>query len=265
MHPFIIEPRELGLLQSHPDVRVIDLCRDENYHHGHIAGAIHVTPAELISGVRPAVGALPSIDRLAALFSRIGYSPDLHFVAYDDEGGGWAGRFLWTLDMIGHQEKSYLNGGLIAWTGEDFAVTPEVVTPTPTRVELTIDPTWRATMGQVLESLNDDNTVVWDARSADEYSGARRASARGGHIPGAINFDWQHVMDPHNHLKIRADIAAALASQGITPDKQVITHCQTHHRSGLTYWVGRSLGYSIRAYDGSWSEWGNDPSTPIDT
>ena len=34
--------------------------------------------------------------------------------------------------------------------------------------------------------------------------------------------------------------------------------------SGLTYLVGKALGYDIKAYDGSWSEWGNDPETPIE-
>ncbi|MBT3564150.1 MAG: sulfurtransferase, partial [Gammaproteobacteria bacterium] len=39
----------------------------------------------------------------------------------------------------------------------------------------------------------------------------------------------------------------------------------THHRSGLTYLIGKSLGYDIKAYPGSWSEWGNHPDTPIET
>ncbi|MBT3897162.1 MAG: sulfurtransferase, partial [Gammaproteobacteria bacterium] len=48
-------------------------------------------------------------------------------------------------------------------------------------------------------------------------------------------------------------------------DKKIITHCQTHHRSGLTYLIGKSLGYDIKAYPGSWSEWGNHPDTPVET
>jgi len=55
-----------------------------------------------------------------------------------------------------------------------------------------------------------------------------------------------------------------LAQLGIDDTKRIITHCQTHHRSGLTYFIGRWLGLDIRAYHGSWSEWGNDPDTPIE-
>ena len=86
-----------------------------------------------------------------------------------------------------------------------------------------------------------------------------------GHIPGAVNLDWLDTMDPDNGMRIRSDIAALLQSRGITPDKKIITHCQTHHRSGLTWLIGKALAYDIKAYDGSWSEWGNDPDTPIET
>jgi len=44
----------------------------------------------------------------------------------------------------------------------------------------------------------------------------------------------------------------------------MITHCQSHHRSGFTYLVGKALGFNIRAYHGSWAEWGNHPTTPVE-
>lgn len=56
-----------------------------------------------------------------------------------------------------------------------------------------------------------------------------------------------------------------LEDLGITPDKEVITHCQTHHRSGFTYLVAKALGYPrVKGYAGSWSEWGNHPDTPVE-
>ena len=52
----------------------------------------------------------------------------------------------------------------------------------------------------------------------------------------------------------------------MTPDKEVIVYCQTHHRSAHSYWVLRYLGYpQVRGYPGAWSEWGNDPHLPIET
>ena len=72
-------------------------------------------------------------------------------------------------------------------------------------------------------------------------------------------------MDKSRSLRIRTDMAQILKDLGITPDKEVITHCQTHHRSGFTYLVAKSLGYPrVKGYAGSWGEWGNHPDTPVE-
>lgn len=260
----IIEPEELARLLDDDQLLIVDLCSDEHYSRHHLPGAIHVSPAEIVSGIKPAVGKLPTEERLKALLERIGYSPERHIVAYDDEGGGWAGRFIWTMVVLGHESCSYLNGGLIAWAQAQLpltAVTPDI---TPTRVAITINRDVIAEKEDVLSAIDDENTQIWDARSAEEYAGSRVVAARGGHVPGAINLDWLDLMDPDRQLRLRADLAELVRERGLNSDKAIITHCQTHHRSGLTWLAGRFLGLNIRAYPGSWSEWGNDPDTPID-
>lgn len=71
-------------------------------------------------------------------------------------------------------------------------------------------------------------------------------------------------MDPNNALRIRTDAREYLARKGLTADKRIITHCQSHHRSGFTYLVGKAVGLNIRGYHGSWAEWGNHPTTPVE-
>ncbi|MEX2488392.1 MAG: rhodanese-like domain-containing protein [Pseudomonadales bacterium] len=264
MLPLIVEPASLASHLEHDNLLIVDLCKTETWEQLHIPGAVHVHPSELVCGVEPATGKLPEHEQLTALFARLGYSRDLHIVAYDDEGGGWAGRFIWTLDVIGHEKYSLLNGGLIAWLKEGFPVEAESRPRPPADVELAIHREQIASKDDVLASLEDPDTIIWDARSPEEYAGTRRGAARAGHIPGAINLDWLETMDKDNHLKIRDDISEVLQARGLTPDKRIITHCQTHHRSGLTWLVGKALGYDIQAYDGSWSEWGNDPDTPVE-
>jgi thiosulfate/3-mercaptopyruvate sulfurtransferase len=116
----------------------------------------------------------------------------------------------------------------------------------------------------VLASLNDANTQIWDARSPEEYMGTKVVAARGGHIPGAINIDWLEMMDRQRGLRLREDLAELITAKGFESSSKIMTHCQTHHRSGLTYLVGKMLDLNIKAYHGSWSEWGNDSDTPID-
>lgn len=242
MIPIVIEPKTLAeLLGDEPESTeylIVDLCQDETYQRHHIPGAVHISPSELVSGVKPAVGKLPSVDKLESLFARIGYEPGKHIIAYDDEGGGWAGRFIWTLDVIGHEKSSYLNGGLIAWTEDQLPLTASVPEMPVTNVSLTIHPELIAEKEEVLASLDDANTQIWDARSPEEYMGTKVVAARGGHIPGAINLDWLELMDRQKGLRLRQDIKDLVAAKGFEPSSEIITHCQTHHRSGLK--IGRA-------------------------
>ena len=263
----ILEPETLAAkLAGHPETLLIHVASAAAYAAGHIEGAIHVAPAELVSGKAPATGQLPDLARLEALFSRIGYRADVPIVVYDDEGGGWAGRFIWTLDVIGHHDWFYLNGGIHAWAAAGAPLQQTPVQPRPTRVRLALDRGPIADVPDVLARLGDASVVVWDCRSADEYTGRRATALRNGHIPGAVHLDWLDLMDHARQLRLRTDLAALLDSYAITRDKEVIVHCQTHHRSGLAYLVARLLQYpNVRGYHGSWSEWGNRHDTPIET
>src|SRR5699024_8768380 len=99
--------------------------------------------------------------------------------------------------------------------------------------------------------------AVWDARSAAEYNGEKGKNKHLGHIPGAVNMEWTDAMDPERALRLRdyAELITRLEALGLTPDKEIVTHCQSHHRSGLTWLVGKALGFKkLRAYSGSWQE-----------
>lgn len=262
--PLIAEPEMLTPLLDNEELLIVDLCGERSYASGHIPGAVHVSPRELVSGTPPAPGKLPSSKALSALFSRLGLKDTTHVLVYDDEGGGWAGRFIWTLDVIGHEHYSYLNGGIWAWRAAGGPLTNEETTPESNSVEVTIRREPVMDKEAILQHLDDPNFAVWDARGADEYNGQKATAHRNGHIPGAIHCEWTELMDRESDLRIRRDAKEYLGSKGLGPDRTIVTHCHTHHRSGFTYLVGKSLGFDIKAYPGSWSEWGNDPSTPVE-
>lgn len=261
--PLIVEPDELHANLEQPNLLLIDLCNDQQYLAGHIPGAIHVSPSELVSGAPPAPGKLPGIERIHQLFSRIGLNSSSHVVAYDDEGGGWAGRFLWTLEVIGHPHYSYLNGGLWAWRGENLTLSREIPTPISQPVDYTISTVPSMDKAEILANVGQSDFLVWDARGRDEFYGTRHSAQRNGHIPGAVHCEWIELMDQNADLRIRKDAEDYLAQKGLDASKRIVTHCHSHHRSGFTWLVGKSLGFNIKAYPGSWSEWGNDPETPI--
>jgi thiosulfate/3-mercaptopyruvate sulfurtransferase len=173
----------------------------------------------------------------------------------------------WSMDLLGLNNWQYLNGGIVSWIKEGFPVESIVNQPNSIEVNAVIEPcpNTRITASEIIEGLDNSDFAVWDARSPGEYSGDIIRSARGGHIPSAINLEWTELMDRDNNLRIRKDAQQILDNLGLSKDKQIATHCQSHHRSSFTYMVARILGYSrIRGYDGSWSEWGNLEHTPIE-
>ena len=266
--PLLIEPEALRLRLGEENLLLVDLCKDTTYQQLHIPGAVHLPYAQIVASNHPVHGLLPAPEQLAQTFSAYGISNQTRVVAYDDEGGGNASRLLWTLDAMGHKEYALLNGGLHAWANEGHPFNRDEVSLQPTKFEPHPDLSAVAQTEHILQRLGSNELALWDARSGNEYRGISRFSQYPGHIPGAVNLDWLELMDRQHNLRLKpeADLRDLLAGLGITPDKEVITYCQTHHRSSLAWFVLKYLDYpQARGYPGSWSDWGNRDDTPKET
>lgn len=266
-HPLIIEPKALEAELENNNLLLVDLSQPQTYVQYHLPGAVYLEYAWLVHIEQPRMGLLPDVSQLSNVLSALGLSKDTHVVAYDDEGGGRACRFLWTLDVVGHGNFSLLNGGLNAWANEGHKVTSEIFYPSKGQYSASIHNEPLADRQYILDNLHKDEIAILDARSPQEYAGTKVFAQRGGHIPGAINIEWTESMDKNRNMRLKSEseLRELLETHGITPDKEIITHCQTHHRSAHTYIMLKSLGYEkIKGYPGSWSDWGNDASTPIE-
>ena len=101
--------RQLRVMLKEEEAIIVHITDPITYLSGHIPGAVLVRPQEIMSKQEPAIGKLPSEINISEVLAKIGYQADKTLIVYDNEGGGWAGRFLWTLDFIGHKRLGYLN------------------------------------------------------------------------------------------------------------------------------------------------------------
>jgi thiosulfate/3-mercaptopyruvate sulfurtransferase len=110
-----------------------------------------------------------------------------------------------------------------------------------------------------------------DIRSAAEYEGKIFApegvpelSVRAGHIPGAVNISWGKAVNKDGTIKSASELKKIYAAAGIDGSKPIITYCRIGERSSHSWFVLKKvLGYDVRNYDGSWTEYGNSVGNPI--
>ena len=263
--PRLIEPDALVEHLDDPRLVIVDLSSADHFAQGHVPGSINLNFRELIVGTLPAPGKIPTEAKLISVLQQLGINQDSWVVALDDEGGGWAGRLLWTLDLFGFTRTSYLNGGLVAWRNEGFACSTKGHEPEQGNFTGSIDSDKLVEATGLIASFNSASRLqVLDARSPAEFSGEKQLSQRAGHMPNAINIEWTELMDHQRNLRIRTDAMEYLQQKGVDLHQPIVTHCQSHHRSGFTWLVGTLLELDIRAYHGSWSEWGNREDTQVE-
>ena len=267
----LIDAEQLVPHLGNDKLRIVDLSRASVYDQLHIPHALHLKPKFLVRQDEQATGLLPDVEGLQELIRYLNISPEHHVVVYDDEGGAWAGRLIWNLHCLGFENTSLLNGGIHAWLAAGLPTTSEVEQFESVSALVQVDQAkiqqYRIEYAELLEKVQSSQVQLWDCRTEDEYTGLRLAARRGGHIPNALHFEWSTALNRENHLRLHPleRTQQRLEQLGFNLNEPVVVYCQSHHRSGLAYILGRLLGWNIQAYDGAWSEWGNRLDSPIIT
>ncbi len=235
---------------------VLDIRPLEAFREGHIPGAVQIDPNAVVEPDSPVSGDLRSIDDLARLLGDHGVAADQEILLYDDKGGFHAARMFWLLEYLGHQNVSLLNGGLKAWTGAGHALeTGDARAVEARRFVPAITPRRFASAEYILEREGDQNTLVVDVRPTKMYDA--------GHIPWAQSIPWKGNLTEAGTMKTADELLAHFAAAGVTPDKNVVVHCQSGLASSHSYVALRLLGFPrVRTYHRSWAEWGEASDLP---
>ena len=263
--PLLVDAAWLAAHLGDRHLRIVDMVSERrDYRRGHIPGAVYLSVDDVRVKVAAGGYRLPTQAEGERLVSDLGIGPDTHVVIYDDSEGLDATRLFFTLDVVGHRATSILDGGIQAWRRAKLPLTTEVPSIARTDYRPARGPERAVSAEWVRDRLSDPTLALVDTRSAAEYAGKDVRARRGGHIPGAINLEWRQNLRPDGTFKPAEELRALYVAQGITPDKTVVTYCQTHTRASHTYFVLRWLGYPrLVGYDRSWIEWGSRDDLPL--
>ena len=248
------------LAQHQSDAKIVILHVAANrtaYDVGHIPGARFVGLPQLVVNGNGVLNELPPVADLKKVLEAAGVSDDSRIILYGDASVLPATRAYFTLDYLGHGDQAaLLDGGLEKWRAEGRPLTKDATpaaaghfTPHP-KPELVVQ------IDEVKQlsakPASSRSAVLLDARPAADFKGEK-----GEHIPGAVNQFWMENQTTHENqaLKTDADLLALYQKLGVTPDKPVVTYCHSGMQATQAYFTLKHLGYDVRLYDGSMSEW----------
>jgi thiosulfate sulfurtransferase len=253
-------------------LRVIEVDEDSLlYDIGHIPTATRINfRTELISTLtRDFIDG----EEFTRLMREKGIHEDDTVVLYGDKSNWWAAYALWVFTLFGHKDVRLLDGGRDAWMSEErdtsFMVPefPESDYPEVTRDDSVL----RAFVSDVREATGS----LVDTRPPEEFAGeATEFDPNGnspygttmchGHIPGAINLEWDRATYPNSCFRNVDDLKVNYGM--LEPDTPTILYSHVGAQAAFTWFVlTYLLGFKkAQVYDGSWSEWGNMVNMPIE-
>lgn len=262
---------------------------EEDYHDGHIPGAIPLNTNDLESEEtwnRRSPGELKktllehgiSYDTTVIVYGRFNH-PD-NRDPYPGQAAGHLGaiRCAAILMYAGVKDVKILNGGLSTWREEGYELTMQETKPLPKddfgtvipgKPELFVD------TPEAKKLLASDNGELVSIRSWDEFIGkvsGYNYIEKTGRIPGAIfgncGSDAYHMENYRNldhTMRDFHEIEENWAENGITPDKHIAFYCGTGWRGSEAFMNAYLMGWpKVSVYDGGWFEWSNNPKNPIE-
>jgi len=269
---FLVSTDWLEKNLNNTKLHIIEVSTDTGvYERGHIQGAVNIKwHTDLVDPIKRDIA---SKENLQKTLQSLGINNDSTIVIYGDNNNWFAAWGAWVFDVYGIKNVKLLDGGRKKWETEKRPLTPVATSVKTGNILLSnANNTLRAKLPDVVEVANKkSNTILVDIRSPDEYSGKifappgfAETAIRAGHIPGAVNVPWSSAVAPDGTFKSKEELKKIYGAVGVDEKKPIITYCRIGERSSHTWFaLKKILGYEVRNYDGSWTEYGNSVGNPV--
>jgi thiosulfate/3-mercaptopyruvate sulfurtransferase len=237
------------------------------YDTGHIPGARFLALNEIAVNRNGIPYHLPEAKELKATFERLGIGDNSHVVLYGDMLNIFALRAYIEFDYLGHGNNvSLLDGGLEKWSKEYATVRTSSGNITPGILTIHPNASVLIELAEVRRIAADKSIHLVDARPLADYLG-KNGGGLSGHIPGAISVPWTDnlVSEGNPVYKPVSEIRARYIAAGIKPGDRVIVYCQAGIHAAYDYFTLKLTGFRPVLYTGSFGEWSNDFTAPIET
>jgi thiosulfate/3-mercaptopyruvate sulfurtransferase len=257
---------------NNPKLRLIEVSVDTGvYERGHIQGAVNFKwHTDLVDPVKRDIASKENFEKL---LRQAGVNNDSTIVIYGDSNNWFAAWGAWVFDVYGVKNVKLLDGGRKKWEAEKRPLTPLATQVAAGNIKVSdANNALRARLIDVVAIANKkSDTALVDIRSPDEFTGkifapagVQETAIRAGHIPGAVNVPWGQAVAEDGTFKSPEELRKVYAAVGIDGKKPIITYCRIGERSSHTWFaLSKILGYNVRNYDGSWTEYGNSVGNPV--
>lgn len=211
---------------------IIDTRSFSEYKDGHVPGAVNIDLFQLHWFDTSKRGIKDFNRQTRLLLSNIGIKMNSIVIFYDNISGILAARGVWLLLYFSHKKVSMLDGGFEKWKKEGYQIEVKTNCLKYSQFKGRVDAKVLATANEVKRSLNNKKVSIVDARSREEFTGSEVRAIRRGHIPSAVNIDWENNIKNSN-FKSKRKLSGIYSD--IPKNAQIITYCQGGYRAANAF------------------------------